>query len=336
MKYAKKINFFCIYGKKAVLLHTKTGYMKRIVTVMSILSLLSTWSCAHQGGDISDTHITSFYYSYDGTIGGNSHRYEIKVADGVATIKVEDMLHRDYGDMYDTVDAAFMDSLERLCAKHKVNRWDGYDKYNPHVCDGHGFSMSVHYDNGKSMHAHGMNMSPSGFWDFDREMHELFAPVCERMREKARQQKIAEGVSGNLTFIMVTMLQRGAAGSDKYEVQICRQSIRETNFHVSVQSRSGEFFPAGTYYYAEEIADEKIDWKAFAKLVDKHHLTQWMDFEKSVEDYNNSEWFQLDLSYENGHIHAMGSAHPEGYEAFRKDFLKLLAKTIDNLKIIQK
>ncbi len=302
--------------------------MKRYIFIMSLFSIFSSWSCANSGGDSKDTHIVSFSYHYDGTIGGNSHNYKVDVTDSVATIMVRDMLHMDYGDMTDTVDTAFVQALEALCAKHNVKRWDGFDKYNPHVCDGDGFSLSVRYSDGKSVYAHGMNISPKGFWEFDREMHALFAPVCERLRAKALQRKIAEGVSGELTYIMSSFIQKGAAGSDSYEVQICRSNIRETNFQVRINSRSGEFFPQGEYTYSAAVPDEAIDWKAFAKLVSKHHLTRWMDYEKSAEDYNNSEWFQLSWSFENGHIDAMGSEHPEGYDAFRKDFLKLLHKTV--------
>lgn len=299
---------------------------------MSLLSLLSSWSCAHP----SDTenapksaHIVSFHYSYDGTIGGNSHHYILKVTDSVATVTVRDLMHQDYGDMTDVVDAAFVQALEKLCAKHNVKRWDGFDKYNRLVSDGHGFTLSIEYDDDKSVYAHGMNMSPKGFWDFDEELHELFAPVCERLLAKGLQQKIAEGVSGELRFIMLNFIQKGTSGSDSYKVQVCRQSIRETNFQVRIHSVSGEFFPKGKYAYYAAVPDEAVDWKAFAKLVNKHRLTRWMDYEKSAEDYNNCEWFQLAWSFENGHIHAMGTEHPDGYNAFRKDFLKLLKKTVE-------
>lgn len=301
--------------------------MKRYL-IMSLFSIFSLFSCANAGGDANSAHIASFRYHYDGTIGGNSHDYEVKVTDSVSTIAVQDMRHMDYGKMTDSVDAAFVQALEALCAKHNVKRWDGFDKYNPHVSDGHGFTLSIRYDDGKSVYAHGMNMSPKGFWDFDHEMHDLFAPECERLSAKALQQKIAKGVSGELTFIMSYFIQKGTSGSDRYEVQICRSNIRETNFQVRVDSRSGEFFPQGKYTYSASVPDEEIDWKAFAKLVSKHHLNQWMDYDKSAEDYNNAEWFQLSWSFEDGHINAMGSEHPEGYDAFRKDFLKLLYKTI--------
>lgn len=306
--------------------------MKRSVIIMSLLSLLSSFSCANHSATYKDAHIVSFSYHYDGTIGGNSHRYKVDIEDGVPTIHVTDMLHHDYGEMIDTLDADFMQALEALCAEHDILRWDGYDKYDRLVCDGHGFSLYVRYDNGKSVNAHGMNMTPAGFWDFDKAMHELFAPVCQQISAKALQKKIAAGVSGDLRFILMNFMQRGKSGSDRYEVQICRSSIRTTNFDVHIRSVSGEFFPVGDFRYYASVPDDQIDWAAFAKLVDKHHLTQWMDYDKAAEDYNNAEWFQIGWSFERGHIDACGTEHPKGYEAFRKDFLKLLVKAVEKAK----
>lgn len=302
-------------------------FMKRGVIVMSLLGLLSSWSCANHSATYRDAHITSFSYHFDGTIGGNSHTYEVKVKDGVATILVRDMRHHDYDDMTDTIDMSLVDSLAALCAKHDVLRWDGYDKYNRHIHDGHGFSLSVRYDDGKNMSAHGMNMSPSGFWDFDEELHELFAPLCEQLCAKALAEKKARGVKGNVKFILANFSNHGVG--DEYSVMLSPAEIRDYNFDVKIISRTGEFFPKGEYRYVSPIPDEAIDWKAFTKLAQKHHLVEWMDWEKSAENYNECEWFQIGWSFEEGHINAMGTLHPEGYEAFRKDFLKLLVKTVE-------
>ena len=294
---------------------------------MSLLSFLSSMSCANHSGTYNDAHITSFRYHFDGTIGGNNHDYELRVEDGVATLKVRDMEHFDYGEMTETVESALVDSLEALCAKHDVLRWDGYDKIDRRVCDGHGFSLSVHYDNGKEMYAHGMNMSPAGFHDFDNDMHALFAPVCEQMCAKALAAKKAEGVKGDVTFVLASISNHGVG--DEYFVMLSPSAIRDYNFDVKIKSRTGEYFPKGNYRYISPIPDEAIDWKAFTKLVQKYKMVEWMDWEKSAENYNECEWFQISFSFEEGHISAMGTLHPEGYDGFRKDFLQLLVKLVE-------
>ena len=292
-------------------------------------------SCAHAGD--GDAHIKRFTYHYDGTIGGNSHTYDVKVADdGTAVIKILDMMHYDYGEMEGTVDSDFVMALESLCNKHNVRRFDGFDKVNRYVCDGSGFSLNITYNNGKTVSAHGMNESPKGFYEFAEDMHQLFKPCCERIYAAALQKKIEKGVSGEPTFIMANFIQGGTSGSDRYEVLISRQGIRDNNYEVSIRSVSGDFFPVGEYKIYTAVPDNDIDWEGFAKLVEKYGLVKWMDYDRAAEDYNNSEWFQLDLSFEQGRISAMGTLPPENYDDFRRDFLNLLRKGVERHGLMQK
>ena len=291
-----------------------------ILLFMSIFGFLSCLS----GTKPTDSHIRSFRYSYDGTIGANSFSYEIICDSTGNTLSVEMMEHADYGTMKTAVSDEFMENLRLLCYKHNVMRWDGYDKFNKYVCDGSGFSLSVGYEDGSRMSAHGMNMVPDGYRNFENEMAALFAPVVEAMLEEARQQKIAEGISGEMTSMLVNFMQRGTSGSDKYEVLI----RRDYDFSVRVKSQSGEFFPVGTYNFSGG-KDVEVDWTAFAALVEKHKLINWYDYNKAAEDYSNAEWFQIDMGFTECHISAMGTEHPEGYDAFRRDFLMLLKATVE-------
>ena len=129
---------------------------------------------------------------------------------------------------------------------------------------------------------------------------------------------------------MATFSNHGVG--DEYSVMLSPSKLREYNFDVKIKSRTGEDFPKGEYRYITPIPDEAIDWKAFTKLVRKHHLVEWMDWDKSAENYKECEWFQISFSFEDGRISAMGTLHPEGYDAFRKDFLKLLVKTVERAK----
>lgn len=297
---------------------------------MSLASLFSFCSCANAGGEAYSAHIQSFTYHYNGTIGGNSHSFAVQVSDQAARITVEELEHMDYGDVTDTVGMELVQALEELCAKHDVMKFNGFDKTNPHVCDGSGFSLSITYDNGKSVFARGMNSSPKGYRAFSDDLHELFKPYRDKLYAAALQKKIANGVKGDIRFMLMNFIQQGESGFDRYEVMISHAASRENNFQVKIRSVSGEFFPKGEYDYYCAVPDDAIDWKAFTKLVKKHQLVQWMDYEKTAADYNNCEWFQLEFIFdEYGQISAMGTEHPENYDAFRKDYLTLLRKTVD-------
>lgn len=297
---------------------------KFILIIMSIFSFLSC-----NGTKSTKVPIKSFTYHYDGTIGGNSFTYSIKPDSAGHVFRAEMLEHMDYGEMSCPLDETFMENLRLVCEKHDIFRWNGYDKNNPHVCDGHGFSLDVEYEDGCSVDVHGMNMSPNGYWDFDKEMLALFKPVVDSLLEEGKQRQIAAGVSGPMTSIIMNFIQKGTSGSDSYEVFFLRREIRSGNFSVRIKSRSGEFFPVGEWNYYGDADDDKICWDAFADLVKKYDIIKWYDYDKAAEDYNNAEWFQLSCGFENGHISAYGTEHPENYDAFRTDFLQLLRKVVD-------
>lgn len=293
------------------------------------MSIFSFLPCCGKNAATPDAPIKSFSYRFDGTIGGNSFSYEIKQDSTDHILKVEMLEHMDYGEMTCRLDSDFMESLRQVCKRHNIVRWNGYDKVNPHVCDGHGFSMNVEYEGGTSVSMYGRNMSPDGFRDFCSEMLALFHPVVDSLLVIGKQAKIAEGVSGPLRSFIMNFIQKGTSGSDSYEVFFLRREIRSGNFSVRIKSRSGEFFPVGEWNYYGDADDDKICWDAFADLVKKYDIIKWYDYDKAAEDYNNAEWFQLSCGFENGHISAYGTEHPENYDAFRTDFLQLLRKVVD-------
>lgn len=149
---------------------------------MSLLSMLPFWSCLNADGGRSTVHIVSFQYHYDGTIGGNSCWYKVKVKDGQPVMTIEELEYFNQGERTDTVGMDFMEALEEVCRKHKVWKFDGFKKTNPYVCDGSGYSLYIKYDNGKSVDSYGMNMSPDGYHAFAKEIYALFEPYCEKTR----------------------------------------------------------------------------------------------------------------------------------------------------------
>ncbi len=199
---------------------------------MSLASLFSFCSCANAGGEAYSAHIQSFTYHYNGTIGGNSHSFAVQVSDQTARITVEELEHMDYGDVTDTVGMELVQALEELCAKHDVMKFNGFDKTNPHVCDGSGFSLSITYDNGKSVFARGMNSSPKGYRAFSDDLHELFKPYRDKLFAAALQKKIANGVKGDIRFMLMNFIQQGESGFDRYEVMISHAATRENKRSV--------------------------------------------------------------------------------------------------------
>ncbi len=323
-------------------------HWKEAIVMMGILSFFSglfgcrkdPYEIGEEGSDglgkkavVNTSGVTGFSYNFDGTIGGNNFSYSVrKQKDGKIVLKYESMEYDEYGEMTREMDQAFLDSLDALYKKHNICRWEGYNKYNSYVCDGDGFSLSFSFADGKSMSAHGSNCYPEGYREFETEMDALFAPIVEALREEKRQEFMAAGFDGVVDFIMANFRDRGTSGSDSYEFLLSHEGVRTDNYEVRIHSESGDFLPPGDYNVCRTVPDSCISFAGVQALVDKYRLIEWYNYDKSAEDYNNSEWFQLSFGFSGGsRLSAMGTAHPDRYDEFRQDFLKLMAE--DFLKV---
>ena len=281
----------------------------------------------------NESGVNTFFYSYDGTIGGNSYSYSVVEKDGKHYLEYESMVYGDYDTLTMELDEGFLDQLTALYKDCRLACWDGYSKYAANVMDGEGFSLRISFQDGESMSAHGSNCTPDGYNEFFQKMSELFTPLRDELLEEARAQKIAEGFPGKLDFIMATFKQRGSSGSDSYDIFITMPGVREKNFDVKIQSESGEFIEPGSYQYYTAVDADEIDFAGVQTLIEKYELIQWYNYDEAAEDYNNSEWFQISFGFDDGRtLNAMGTEHPEHYDDFRKEFLELVIGMTKNLE----
>ena len=279
----------------------------------------------------NESGINTFYYSYNGSIGGDSYSYSVAEKDGKHYLEYESMLYDDYGTLTMELEEAFLDQLTALYKEHRLAEWDGYNKYATHVMDGDGFSLNISFRDGESMSAHGSNCYPDRYGEFCQQMEELFVPLRDELLEEARQQKIAEGLPGNLNSILAVFKQKGTSGSDFYDILILEPDVREKNFDVQIESESGEFIEPGSYQFYTAMDAAQIDFAGVKELIDKYDLVQWYNYDEAAEDYNNSEWFQISFGFDDGKtLNACGTRHPENYDAFRKEFLELVVKMTEN------
>ena len=281
---------------------------------------------------INNSAIVSFGYRYNGSIGGNSYSYEIDARKTPAVLKTEHMIYPEYGELTKEIDAAFVNKLEELYKDCRLAAWNGFNKYNPHICDGDGFSLSIRFADGGECYAHGSNSFPRGYGEFKTKLNAIFDPVVRQMHEEARQKIIDGGISGELRFFMANFIQKGSSGSDRYEALVSEQGVRTQNFDVRIKSVSGEFIEPGEYRICREVLDEAIGFGEFDAIVKKHNVMRWYNHDKAAEDYNNSEWFQLSLDFGDRTVNACGTEHPEGYDEFRREFLAQLVKTFVNIR----
>ena len=278
--------------------------------------------------------LSYFYYSFDGTIGGNNFHYTVKKEDGGFIFEYETMLHGEYGVMQTFVDDSVMQRLYDLYLCCRVAEWDGYSKYNSMICDGSGFSLSLHFNDGARLSASGSNAFPDNYRKFRDGIDAVFEPLCEKLLSEARQKMIEKGIGDNIRTLIVFYKQRGASGGDEYKFILSKSSVRSSNYDVYVNSKSGKFFPSGEYSAYKTIADEYIPLAEIRELINKYELIKWYGFEGIDPDGNNREWYQISVSFDDGTVlNSSGTVYLDNYSEFRSDFLQLMA---DAAKKIEK
>ena len=78
------------------------------------------------------------------------------------------------------VDEGFLTKLIEIIEKNGVNRWDGFNGSDSYILDGSAFGLEISTKDGKNLSAHGHMTYPDGFFDFNKEIIELFATVFEK------------------------------------------------------------------------------------------------------------------------------------------------------------
>ena len=274
--------------------------------------------------------INGFYYSYDGTIGGNNYSISIKKDADKYILEYITMEYRDYGTMTMELDQQFIDELDLICQNNKVCKWNGFSGHDKNVCDGDGFSLRIKYNDEGCVECDGMNSYPSGYWDYIKQVKELFEDKLNELKEQKRQEMIDKGINGKLDSVMFNINQHGDSGNDEFSIMIMSSKYRENNIDVSFKNTDEQIYKTGKFRYYGKMADEDIDFEALQKIIEKYSIIEWYNYEKTAVDYNNCEWFQISFGFDdNFDINALGTEHPQNYQQFRDEFLKALLEIVD-------
>ena len=134
----------------------------------------------------NESGIQYFSYRYNGSIGGNNHRYELTEKDGAVTFTFESMVYPDLGEARTEVNPQVLTRLKELYRELRLAEWDGYSKYNPLVLDGEGFALSIRFCDGGRLSADGTNAFPPRYGEFCDAMRAILDPLRDEIL-KARE-----------------------------------------------------------------------------------------------------------------------------------------------------
>lgn len=276
----------------------------------------------------NNSGIMAFRYNFIGSIGANSYSYIIEKKGEKYIFTYDAMQHREFENMTLECDAGIIEQIESLYKKLRIAEWNGFDKYNTRVLDGDGFSVSILFNDGKELYAHGSNVYPAGYSDFKNQLDDIIDPLTERILTQKRRELISKGINGNLNHIMVNIIQHGSSGKDSYSFFLIEEKYRENNCEIKLDSLSGKYFPIGKNSYYFHLPLSEADLPAVRKILDENNILEWYDFDEAADDYNNSEWFQICFGFDDKlSISACGTKHPDHYDSFKDSFLKWM-KTV--------
>ncbi len=131
--------------------------------------------------DVSDsTYITSFEYSF-GSFFAGYYEYEI-YQDGNQYIFIGKGSNGVDLDIKETIDRDILDEIQEIIQKYDVKKWNGFNKRNRDVLDGHSFSLLVRYDDHK-IRANGYMKYPIYYDDFQKEIQDCFDSLVSNLKK---------------------------------------------------------------------------------------------------------------------------------------------------------
>lgn len=266
---------------------------------------------------------------YDGTISGEVFSYKIEKEGDTFYFIYEDISLPSEEGLRTEIGREVLEELRKIYDELEIEKWNGFNKRNKDVMDGHGFSLTIGFDNGERLNASGYNYSPDHYWEFREELAGLFQPYIEELMEAEKERLISKGVSGKLNYVLANFQK---PGGDQYEINLIRDEGINYNLDIHIKSLKGEFFEEGDYLYYTTLPLEALNFVGIEELIEKYDIIKWYGWDKASKDSSTSEWFQLGFEFDDGRIDAQGTEHPENYEAFRRDFLKLIAAMIEEAK----
>ena len=277
----------------------------------------------------NESGIAAFYYGYNGSIGGNSHSFDIKEEDGKLIFTYKAMENPEFGEMKTECGKEILSQLYALYKEMRIAEWNRFDKYNSKVLDGSGFSLRIKFCDNEELDASGSNAFPERYGEFTDEMYDILAPLREKVLEEKRQEFIAKGINGKLKSVMIHFKQQGNSGSDDYDFFLISEKYRENNCDIKYKSVSEDYLPKGEGSYHINLPLAEANLTELQKAIEEYNIISWYNYYKSAEDYNNCEWFQISFGFDDElRINAHGTEHPKNYDEFRDACIRWMKEII--------
>ncbi len=151
----------------------KKGIYKYIYLGILIVMLFSFSGCFKRYIEIKD--LKYFKYSYSvGYYKDASVSYEIEYKDDKYYFYFKDKGIPEENKKTYTLSEDNIKELIDIFNKHKINKWDGFEKSNKNIMDGNSFTLKIKYNSDKDVYAHGYMVYPSNYREVKTDIENFF------------------------------------------------------------------------------------------------------------------------------------------------------------------
>jgi hypothetical protein len=158
--------------------------VKKNILIVSIVILLlivgGIFISRNKPDDTSPNNITSLKYSF-GSFTGGYYDYEI-YQDNNQYIFVATGGNGVDLDINETIDQSVLDDIQEIIQRYKVKKWNGFNKSDDDILDGHSFSLFIGYGD-YEIKAEGYMKYPRKYMDFQNEMQAYFDSLITSLQD---------------------------------------------------------------------------------------------------------------------------------------------------------
>ena len=150
-----------------------------IVIAVSILCFIKF--CGKNYVDFNEREIKSFHLSYsNGYMMYANIVYEFKLENNKYMANIKPYLVADEEMLTIEIKKTIVDKIIDILKKYEVNKWDGFNKVDKNVLDGDSFSLSIWFQDDKSIYASGYMMWPKNYQNVRDEISDIFMEIYNK------------------------------------------------------------------------------------------------------------------------------------------------------------
>jgi len=220
-------------------------------------------------------------------------------------------------------DDTALTELEAAIAKNGVLAWDGYNQTDPMkgVLDsGDSYQLYLELSDGTTVTMNGYNVCPAGFKPLLRTVRQMFEANSDYSRY------LAKSLTDSPCVTLFAMFRDGMRTEYRLEL-----SVRNNRWVVMLADPYGNILPEKTDISDYGDMQQALPFDRFIKIMQQHGAEKCNGY--YAADAKSQSSFTLRLTFEDEKkFEASGTVLPEGFTAFKEDFIREIHRFYTEIK----